>query len=520
MQNPKSWKIIGAISIVGSIFLLAPLVYLIANGAPGIFAIKNLWGKSGQSFALLFLTLLFSFVLAYGNACYLVLCKRKKLQLLLLLLPLSFPTYIMAFNWAMLWDFIAELIPWISRSSIKSLLGLSLVCSFCLYPYILLPLYLFSKSQLNSIVAQSITNGRPLGKTFRKVIGPLSMVPASLGAALVGYELLNDYGAAKYYGVSTLTTQIFKSWFGKNDVAEALALAFILLVAVLLVKFIASLLRKNSMQDSHKSRLPDLSFPAPAYLRKGLKAFFIFTLLVSLILPVFGMLYGLYFDWEKQNWGQLWEASLNSFYLAFITSLLVICLVYLLSFSSSFLNFKAAKTLEKILAIGYSIPGAVIAVGVLGMGLYFLKSIAKSNPDLAVNLNNSLLFLLFGLAFKLYSVAYPNVEGAWQKFGIRQKLAIKSFYPFRTFNPITRIIHPQLQPFLLAGMLFIFIDALKELPLTLILRPFNFETLAVKAFNLVEDEFLYRSAPYSLIISLFCGLGILVFNRLQDLDKD
>ncbi len=518
MRNPLQWRIIGAAFISGSIVLFGPFIYLSIQGGQGLFQLPEIWDKIYQTIPLLVGTLFLSTFFALVACIKVLKSRNSSLWMLLFLLPLSFPTYIMAFNWATIWDFLAPVFS-SSRSAIKSLSGLIIVCALCLYPYVLLPLYLFCKKEISQILAQSIAHHIPLAKTLKKVILPLSFTPITLGSALVGYELLNDYGAAKYYGVSTITTQIFRSWFGKNMLLEALGLAMLLLLLVVFVKFLNERLRKT--QSESKANIYPISWntliPKPIHL--GVNVFSFLIIFLALALPIMAMAYGLWFDWELQDWSKLWAAALNSIYLSGLGALFTALLVFGIGFSSNFLKWRIAASIEKVLATGYAIPGAVIAVAVMGLGLALFKSIATINTETALLLNNSILLLLVGLVIKMFAVAYPYSSMFWSYLGKNQYKAIKSFYPYKTTGALKSIVLPQSVNYFLAALLFVFIDCLKELPLTLILRPFNFQTLAAKAFNLVEDEFLYRAAPYSLIISLFCAVGIICYQRLQRLDQ-
>lgn len=514
MRIPFLWKTSTVISSIGAIVIIAPFLYMLVVGGMHIVpAANDFLFYAGSTLPLLALTLAFALILAYGNALFLFYHPKANYLLLFLILPLSFPTYIMAFNWAMLWDGLAYLLPWISRSSIKSLLGLSMVLALCLFPYVLLPLHLFLKTSAKQMLAQGFSLGIAPKRTWLKVILPLSAAPITLGLALVAYELLNDYGAAKYYGINTLTTGIFKTWFGKGNREEALALSLLLLAIVFLFKGLGSWLRKRTTIDktSNTAFQPKISKGAGLMLR----AVSYFTLTLGLFAPFVGMVYGLIFDWEKQNFALLAGSAFNSFQVALAATLVTIVLLMGLLFAKSLLQQKIPRTLHNILASGYSIPGAVIACGVLGAAWLIIPSANTMAPELTLGLYNSVFLLTLGMSFKLYAAAVPAANNGWMTLGTSQIRAIKAFLPFKTFPISTRILKPQLLPFYAAGALFVFIDAVKELPLTLILRPFNFDTLATKAYNYVEDEYLFRAAPYSLVITLLCALGIIVFNRIN-----
>ncbi|MGB0166379.1 MAG: ABC transporter permease [Luteibaculum sp.] len=516
MRWPIAWKISSVLTTLGAMIIIAPIAYLLFQGASKIpQALSSFYSLGGSTLPLLGLSLLFASLIAYSNVLFLYYSKRPALHLLVLLLPLSFPTYIMAFNWAMVWEFLSLIVP-VSRSGIKSLLGLSFVLALCLYPYILLPLYLFAKGKANNLLLQAKSINLPPKKVLQRVILPLSFVPLSLGAALLTYELLNDYGAAKFYGVNTLTTGIFKTWFGKGEKEEAIALSLILLAIVLLVRIIAQKIQGKKEDDQTEKSirvLPELN----GGIKAVLKAVFYLTLILALLAPLFGMLYGLWFDWEKQNFSLLWTSAAHSFWVGLAATGLTLALIMGLLFGKHFLKHPAHNWLNKLLSIGYSIPGAVIACGVLGAAWTVIPTLNSWMPSTTQTLYQSIFLLVLGVSLKLYAVGIPAAEGGWSKLGERQIKAAKVFLPYKKFAVSTRILKPQLLPYYAAAALFIFIDAIKELPLTLILRPFNYDTLATKAYNYVEDEYLYRAAPYSLLISLFCALGILLYNRTNKL---
>ncbi|TXC81654.1 ABC transporter permease [Luteibaculum oceani] len=514
LGNP-TFRIKKLIAIIAGGILVIPLAFLVYRGILG-------WSFLGEinssiylaTTKLVVLTLFLACLLAVVNGVFLFYFqgKHKQLLFLLLLLPLAFPTYIMAFNYAVIWEFLSYLFG-VSRSGIKSIYGLSLVCSLCLYPYILLPFHMFLQKRGKAWFAQAEVMGVSQGKLWISVVLPCSAGAILLGASLVGYELLNDYGAAKYYGVNTLTTQIFKSWFGRNQLNEAMGIALLLLVIILALRYVVSVFKTEEGKTSKTQVLytPKLRVAVSIFL----SFFFWFTLLAALLLPVFAMGYGLYFDWNLQDWSILFSAGLNSVVVALLNALFTVLIVAIIAEMEVFSSSKYLKANHKILASGYAIPGAVIAVAVIGFGTGVFKLIAEVDFELAKWLNQSLILLLLALVFKLYAVAVPSVQVGWETFGKSQVAAIKVFQRFSSINLFGRVVQPQMLKFYAGAALFVFIDTLKELPITLLLRPFNFETLAVKAYNLVEDEFLYRAAPYSLIICLFCALGIYLFNRIN-----
>lgn len=423
-----------------------------------------------------------------------------------LVLPLAVPAYMAAYAYAGMLDvtgpvqrIVRATVPGAADSflywHVMRIEVVAAIFGLVLYPYV----FLLTRALLEQRSARVLEAARLMGRSpwaiFSRVALPLARPALAAGLALVLMEILNDYGAVTYYGVTTFTTGIFRAWFSLGDLDTAIRLSAILMVVVLAVLGLERLQRGAARYEEGAGR------PVSRYRLRGASAagaflFCALPLLLGFVLPVAQLAA---WSWRVIPTGGaagLLVLARNSFLLALGAALVCVALAVIIAYAARLDGSALTRSAGKLVLLGYSIPGAVIAVGVLVAVLGVGRVIDGAG---AVLITGTVAALLFGYVVRFMAVAFLSVETGFSRVGreLPSAARVMGAAPLRT---LFRIELPLLRRSLIAGVTLVFIDVLKELPLTLILRPFNFDTLATRAFQLASDEQLAQSAPAALLV--------------------
>ncbi len=444
-----------------------------------------------------------------------------------LLLPLAMPAYIIAYTYAGLLDFAGPVQSWIRDLTglsygdywffeIRSLGGAIIMMSLVLYPYV----YLLARAAFLEQSVSSIEVGCSLGysrwQALWKLALPMARPAIIAGLSLALMETLADYGTVQYYGVSTFTTGIFRTFYGYGDTAAAAQLAASLLAFVILLVLLERYYRRRARYHSAaESRARADLIPLSG--SKAIMACVICLspLMFGFIIPATQLLFWAVFEAEPLGWdfvGLAW----NSFSLAFLAAIIAVILAIILSYAKRTKPIKPVRTVLAMAGFGYALPGTIIAIGVL-IPLAWLDhrlidifgSLGWDSPGLL--LSGSLVALLFAYTVRFLAVALGSVQSGLEK--IKPSLDHVGRSMGHSPLDILRKIHvPLMRSSILTAVLIVFVDVLKELPATLILRPFNFNTMAVRAYELASDERLVDAAPASIMIVLVGLIPVLMLH--------
>jgi iron(III) transport system permease protein len=447
-----------------------------------------------------------------------------------LVMPLAVPAYIAAFTYAGMlgvtgpvqrlirgvtpgW---ADRFIWIDVMRVETVI---LILALVLYPYV----YLLGRAtflrQSRTALEAARTLGRSAWGTFFRVALPLARPAVAAGVALVAMEVLNDYGAVRYYGVSTLTTGIFRAWFGLGDVDAAVRLAAFLMLFVFAVLALERLQRGRRRFDDGDAR----HRPLRRFELRGWRALVAF--LVCLVPVLFGFLLpvGQLGLWSVRTASEVIDGAflrlvLHSFGLATLAAALCVAAGLLVAWAVRVARSGALRGLSRVSVLGYSVPGAVIAVGVMIPLIALDRSVdafvrAAFGVSTGLLLSGSLAALVFAYVVRFVAVAQLPIESGLDRVcgNMDDAARLLGATPGRTLR---RVGLPLLRGTLFGALILVFVDVLKELPLTLILRPFNFDTLATRAFQLATDEMVAHAAPAALVIILTGVVPVVVLSRL------
>ncbi|KUK12500.1 MAG: ABC transporter permease [Moorella sp. 60_41] len=437
-----------------------------------------------------------------------------------LVLPLTIPPYIAAYTYSTMLSytgivqttlrnkFAYEINPHIlAFSSIK---GAVFVFTLFLFPYVYIITRSFLEQQSGSLVESARLLGLRPAAAFARVLLPLARPAIAGGTALVVYEVLGDYGVTSYFGISTVTVAIFQVWFGLYDIDSAMRLAAWLMVSLVGFFGVERVLR-HRQGHSFVGRGKPVSLiklrPIP-----GAVAFLLCSLVLSLgfIVPLLQLT-----AWARLTWTDVWKPAFigltaQTLYVAALSTALVILLAVVVA--NTFRRPSAlAYLVSRGVTAGYAIPGAVIAVGVLAVftaldgvlsPLYAWIGLTKDR----LVLSTSLVMLIAGYIIRFMAVGYNSVEAGFAKIGTKYVEAAR-LMGLGIGRSFFKVDLPLLKPHILAGFVATFVEICKELPLTLLLRPFNFETLATKVYQYAHEERIYEASIPSLMI-----IGVSMFS--------
>lgn len=450
-----------------------------------------------------------------------------------MLLPLAMPGYIVAYAYTDFLQFSGPVQTWLRETfgwqrgdywfpEIRSLVGAAFVFTVVLYPYV----YLLARTAFLARTASMIDAARSLGlsplATWLRVNLPLARPAVAAGALLALMETIADYGAASYFGLQTFTTSIYRAWFALGDRLAASQLAAVLLLVVVVVIVVEERTRGRARFFA----APNATRPAPrAQLRGARRVLAVICCCIPItlgfLLPV-AILVGL-------MWPALAGAPLdryaqwlgNSLLLAALAAALTIAFVLLIAYAVRLAPTGAAGTAvrgaARLMSLGYAVPGAVIAVGILVPLAAFdnaLDAWLKSSFGFGSGLllTGSVAALLYAFLVRYFAVAQQPIEAGLARITPAMDASARSLgaAPLEAFR---RVHLPLLAPSVAAGALLVFVDVMKELPATLVLRPFNFDTLAVIAYQFAADERLGEAALPSLTIVAAGVLPVMLLSR-------
>lgn len=447
----------------------------------------------------------------------------------LLLLPLALPAYITAYAYAGMLDFAGPmqtaLRSWFDWQAgdyffpgIRNLPGAALVLTLVLYPYV----YLLARAAFAQQSANALNTARSLGlqpmAVFWRVGVPLARPAIVAGLALVLMETLADYGTVKYFGVQTFTTGIFRTWFGMGDQVAAAQLAAMLLLLILSLIVLERWSRGRRRFISSDAGFHDVARYCPGAVVQILAVLACaLPLLLGFTLPALQLGWWTFSQGIEQFNRDFVQLLWNSFSLAGITALLAVALAVLLAFGARLNRALAVQSATRVAGMGYAIPGTVIAVGViipLALLDNQLDSFLRARFDVSSGLllSGTLVALVFAYLVRFLSVSLQSLDAGLAKISPAMDVSAAGL-GCRPWQMLRRVHLPLLRGTMITALLLVFVDVLKELPATLILRPFNFNTLAVRAYELADDEMLIAAAPSALCIALVGLLPVILLSK-------
>ena len=461
-----------------------------------------------NSFILVFGTAFISLIFGVSSAWLISNYQFKYGKILewALVLPLAIPTYIAAYAYFDILELFNPLLVWVRNNiNIEAMQLLNdslvyfvtiLVMSSVLFPYI----YLLARSAFLKQGKQLRDAAKTLGynekSVFWKIALPMARPAIIAGVSLVVMETLNDYGAVKHFGIPTFTSGIFRTWLGMGDLVGALQLSAVLIFFIFLLLALEKQARSRSKyNDSLHSKPMSKKIILNKNKSTAAIACCLTPLILGFVIPLFRLMSWAWISRDKASALVSIEMISNSLGLSIISSISIVLIALLLVFTSRYFNSYVINFSNRLATLGYSIPGAVIAIGIL---LFTAQINAVTN----FVLTGSLVLLVFAYIVRYLAVACQPINAGIETNCDSLNNASKSLGS-STYTSLRLVNIPLIKNTLITAGLLVFIDIIKELPLTLILRPFNFETLSTATFDLSSQvQIIEASLPALCMIAV------------------
>lgn len=448
-----------------------------------------------------------------------------------LLLPLAAPAYILAYVYTEWLEFygpvqtlLRDIFGWSSVSDywfpgIRSVGGAIFLLSLTLYPYV----YLLTRVAFLEQSTCTLEASRSLGcnpwRSFFTVAIPLARPSIMAGLALALMETLNDFGTVQYFGVDTFTTGIYRTWLGMGERVAASQLAAVLMLFVLGLILVELWSRRQAQYYQTGSRFQSLN----TFKLKGIRSY---LAIATCFIPVglgFILPSVILLKMTLENLGtildaQFFEYAFHSLTLATISGILAVIIAVIIAYGVRLNSSSGMRLSARIAAMGYAVPGSVIAVGILipiGRLDNGIDAVMRSTFGISTGLlfSGTIAALIYAYLVRFLAVSFGTVESSLSKIKPSLDEASRSLGS-GTINTLIKVHAPMIWGGLLTAGMLTFVDVMKELPATLVIRPFNFDTLAVRVYNLASDERLNEAAGPALAI-VAVGIIPVIFLSLK-----
>lgn len=516
---------IPVVFVVGSVFTPAADVWShLASTVLPRYVMNSIWLMLGVGSGVL--------LIGVGASWLVTMCRFPGSRWLewALLLPLAAPAYILAYTYTELLEFygpvqrsLRSLFGWQTVNDywfpdIRSVWGAIAMLTLVLYPYV----YLLARTAFLEQSVCTLEASRSLGcdpwRSFLKVALPLARPAIAAGVALALMETLSDFGTVQFFAVDTFTTGIYRTWFGMGERQAASQLAACLMLFILGL----ILLERWSRRQVRYYQSGSVRQPPNRYALRGIRAAIaqvacLIPVSLGFIVPTALLLHMTIKNADVTITDRFWQFASNSFTLAGLTAVLGVAIALIVAYGVRLRPNPAMSLAARIAAMGYAIPGSVIAVGVLvpiGRLDNALDAWMRSTFNISTGLllSGTIIALVFAYLVRFLAISLGTIEASLGRIKPNLDDAARSLGHNPT-STLLRVHAPLLGSGLLTAAILVFVDVMKELPATLIVRPFNFDTLAVQVYRLAADERLAEASAPALAIILVGVLPVILLSR-------
>lgn len=454
----------------------------------------------------------------------------RNLFVWLLLVPLAMPTYIIAFCYMELLDYsgtvqtsLREFFGWRNAADywfpqIRSLGGGILVMSFVLYPYVYLTARASFLQQSVCVLEVSRTLGRTAWGTFWSVAVPLARPALVAGVTLALMETLNDIGAVEFLGIQTLTASVYSTWLERSSLPGAAQISCVMLLFVFALIYIERNARRRQRfhhTTGKYSLLPEQQLAPVAGIFAAVAC--ALPILIGFVLPM-----SVLFDSAFSNLAEglnpaFWRAAWHSVTLALSAAAVAMIVGTILAYACRASRSKLVHGATGLASVGYAVPGTVLAIGVLiPFGIFdnALDGFMRANFGISTGLllSGSGIGLVFAYTVRFLAIAYGTIDAGFKKTSTELDGVSRTMGTTVT-QTLFRVHLPILKPVLGAAAVLVFVDSMKELPATLLLRPFNFDTLATHVYTLTSLDLFEDGAMAAFAIVAFGLIPVYILHR-------
>ncbi|OYU30567.1 MAG: iron ABC transporter permease [Comamonadaceae bacterium PBBC2] len=441
----------------------------------------------------------------------------------LLLLPLAMPAYVVAYAYTDFLQFSGPL-----QVSLRDLLGLhgrlwpdvrsvwgaALVFTLSLYPYV----YLLARTALveraGGLMEAARLLGAPLPRRIREIALPLARPAVAAGVALALMETLADFGVSSYFGIQTFTAGIYKAWLAMDNRIAAAQLATLLLVVVVVLLQLEQRAQKRMRFNQARGSRQGVAEAQAVKLMGSSRALAwvlcALPVLLGFALPVLILCHAMWAEAVDLAWSRFGQWAWTSLRLGAFTALLAVGVALALAFSVRTRADALSRSATQLVGLGYAIPGAVVVVGLLLPVGWIQQTWPASQAGAWITA--TALGLVWAYLVRFCAVALQSVQSGYARIPVSLDDTARTL-GVTGWGLLRRVHAPLLQRTTVAAMLLVFVDVMKELPATMVLRPFNSDTLAVVAYQLARDERLGEAALPSLALVLVGLIPVILLSR-------
>lgn len=425
-----------------------------------------------------------------------------------LILPFAYPAYIVGYVYTGMLDYGGSIYTWLQHTMglqapipIRSMGGAIAVISLALYPYV----YLLARSAWLEKSYRLLEAGRILGasprRNFISVALPVARPAIVAGVAIVMMETLADYGTVQYFGVNTFSVGILRTWTGLDSIAGATQLSIILLLFTVGIMFVEKRARRRAQYTaSDNYRVPELRLRGGRAVIANVVC--AAPIVLGFVLPAVQLAVWTVRRAEHVVWSDYWALISNTFSVAIAGAFITAIIALLIAYIKRLYPAAKSKVLMEIAASGYAVPGVVIAVGILTL-ISFTQALS------GVFIGGSVLVLVLAYCTRFMTLGVKTMDAAIEKVSPNLNFSSRSLGASES-KTLIKVYLPLLKSGLLTALLLVFVDIVKELPMTSTLRPFDFNTLSVRAFEMASDERISDAALPALSIALISLLPIIL----------
>lgn len=447
-----------------------------------------------------------------------------------LLLPFAVPAYVIAYVYTDMLEYsgwlqagLRELFGWQTARDywfpeIRSLGGAVVMLALVLYPYVFMMVRATFIEQSASLRDAARTLGCNRRQVFWRVSLPTARPALAVGLALVLMEALNDFGTVDYFAVRTLTAGIYDVWMNMGNIGGAAQIASVMMIFILVLIGLERYSRRRQKQFSRGDRFK--SFQRTKL--TGRKAFASWLICVvplafGFVVPVLSLARHAVVYFEVSWTPDFFQMSWNSFMLSAIAAIGTIFLGLILAYGKRLVKAPSVQKAVRLSGLGYAMPGAVLAVGVIIPLAAFDNAVDRLfeswfGISTGLLLSGTVFAVIFAYIVRFLAVSAGSIESSLDKVTPSMDMAARSL-GYNTLQILWKVHVPMIKPGVLTAALVVFVDCMKELPATLVLRPFNFDTLATHVYQFASDELLEESALSALVIVLVGIIPVILLSR-------
>ena len=434
-----------------------------------------------------------------------------------LILPLACPAYIIAYVYTDFLEYagpvqglIRHIFGFNSAADyyfpeIRSIMGAIFVMGFVLYPYV----YILARTGFNNSPRSLYETARLYGRNKFLAVGlPLCRPYIVAGLALVAMEVLSDFGTVEYFSVQTLTLGMFNVWIGMNSISAASQIAIVTFVFIIILLVLERKARSSQKYNDTSKRLNNVS-PIKLSVKKSLFAiaFCLVPISVGFIVPIIILINNVFMGLKTDSLFAIFPVLLNTLFIGFTATLIIIFFAFFSASSAYFCKSRALVFIYNIAATGYALPGTMLAIGVV-IFFGFLDNFTGN----IVFLGGTIYGVIFALTVRFYAIPYGGVISGYSRIPSNLFDASKSL-GYSAISTSYKITLPLIRTSIIAAAILTFVDIVKELPMTLILRPFNFETLATYTYQFAHDELMIEASLPAFFIIITGLIPILLLQN-------